>query len=444
MLPDALIRRPKFILTLLTALNLLNYLDRFVVSAVVVPIQADLHLSNFAAGLLPTVFLIGYFATSPIFGALGDRLQFPGARPALIAIGVAVWSAATVASGLAQDSGSLVASRAVVGVGEASFATLAPAIIDEMAPANGRARWMAIYSAAMPVGSALGYVVGGAVAHAHGWRWAFFVAGGPGLVVALLSAFIVVPTSPRPVPEQRLFGFARRLMSIPLYTETVLGYCVYTFAIGGFAYWAPKYLHARYAIEAGQGAVDFGAITVVGGAAGTLLGGWAADRALAGRVGARRAGILQGAGKNRPPDPQLVDESAADVLVARVNLRICVLGSAVGAPLAALAIASPTVESFLASSLVCQVAVLSLNGPINVTLLRSAPPELRASAMAVAILAIHAFGDLWSPPLIGLVADHAPMWEAMAAVPIVLAIAALVWWRAVAAPGWLTAAARVR
>jgi MFS transporter, Spinster family, sphingosine-1-phosphate transporter len=446
MLPDVLIRRPKVILTLLTALNLLNYLDRFVVSAVVAPIQDDLHLSNFVAGLLPTVFLIGYFATSPIFGALGDRLQFPGARPALIAMGVAVWSAATVASGLAQDGGSLVASRAVVGVGEASFATLAPALIDEIAPADGRARWMAIYSAATPIGSALGYLVGGAVAHAHGWRWAFFVAGGPGLVVALLCAFIVVPVSPRAVPERGLLAFARRLMSIPLYARTVLGYCAYTFAIGGFAYWAPKYLHAHYGIEAGLGAVDFGAITVVGGAGGTLLGGWAADRALARRHGARGAGDRGGAGQNWPPLPpsQVVDEPVADDLVVRVNLRICILGAAVGAPLAAMALASPTLGSFLASSLVCQVAVFSLNGPINVALLRSAPPELRASAMAVAIFAIHAFGDLWANPLIGWVADYAPMWEAMAAVPIVLAIAALVWWRAATAPGWLTAAARVR
>lgn len=442
MLGNVLIRGPRIILTLLTALNLLNYLDRYVVSAVVAAIQTDLHLSNFAAGLLPTVFLIGYFATSPIFGALGDRLHFPGARPALIAVGVAVWSAATVASGLASSSGSLLASRAVVGVGEASFATLAPAIIDDIAPAGGKARWMAIYSAATPIGAALGYLVGGAVMHGHGWRVAFYVAGVPGLVVALLCAGIVVPALPPAVSEPRLFGFARRLASIPLYSGTVLGYCVYTFAIGGFAYWAPKYLHARYGVEAGQGAVAFGVITVLGGAAGTLLGGWTADRAMVRHVpaAAGRPGAAM-------PDASLAQDAAqarADIETARVNLRICAIASAAGAPLAALAIASPSQSSFLASALVCQIAVFALSSPINVAILRSAPPELRASAMAVAILAIHALGDLWSPPLIGLVADHAPMWEAMAAIPIVLAGAALVWWRAVAASGWLTAAARVR
>ncbi|HXX68890.1 MAG TPA: MFS transporter, partial [Polyangiaceae bacterium] len=274
MLPDDLIRRPEIILTLLTALNLLNYLDRYVVSAVVAPIQADLHLSNFAAGLLPTVFLIGYFATSPIFGALGDRLAFASARSILIALGVAVWSAATVASGLSRDGGSLVASRAVVGVGEASFATLAPAIIDEIGPDGRKGRWMAYYSAATPIGAALGYLVGGAVAHGRGWRAAFYVAGMPGLLVAVLCAFITTPVRPRAASGAKLFGFAWHLMRIPLYAHVVAGYCVYTFAIGGFAYWAPKYLHARYGTEAGRSAVAFGAITVVGGAVGTLLGGW--------------------------------------------------------------------------------------------------------------------------------------------------------------------------
>ena len=149
--------------------------------------------------------------------------------------------------------------------------------------------------------------------------------------------------------------------------------------------------------------------------------------------------------EGRPgPAASQVSESLADDSTVRVNLRICALSCMAAAPLAAAAIASPSARSFLASSLVCQVAVFLLSGPINVALLRSAPPELRASAMALGILAIHAFGDLWSPPLIGLVADHAPMWEAMAAVPIVLAIAGLVWGRGVGASGWLTAGARVR
>jgi len=190
------IHDPRVVLALFTALNLLNYLDRTVLSAVLAPVQGDLHLSNFVAGWLPTIFLIGYFATSPVFGALGDRVP-AGGRTKLIALGIAVWSAATVASGLAQGTGSLIASRALVGVGEASYATLAPTLIDDLAPASQKSRWMSIFYAATPIGSALGYLVGGAIESSHGWRAAFFVAGGPGLAIALLCLLIVEP--PRPV-----------------------------------------------------------------------------------------------------------------------------------------------------------------------------------------------------------------------------------------------------
>jgi MFS family permease len=182
----AVIRRPTSILVLLTALNLLNYLDRFVLSAVLAKVQDDLHLSNFVGGSLATVFLIGYFATSPVFGNLADR-SHRGGRKALVALGIAIWSVATVASGLAHGAASLVAARAVVGVGEASYATIAPTLIDDVAPPGQKGRWMAIFYSATPIGSALGYIVGGSVEHATGsWRAAFFIAGGPGIVLALL------------------------------------------------------------------------------------------------------------------------------------------------------------------------------------------------------------------------------------------------------------------
>src|SRR5215472_7288002 len=125
-----LVRGPRAILAILTGLNLVNYLDRFVLSAVLLAVSHDLYLSKFVAGSLATIFLVGYFATSPIFGTLADR----GRRKGLIALGVAVWSAATWATGMARGVWSLVAARAVVGVGEASYATMAPTIIDDLAP----------------------------------------------------------------------------------------------------------------------------------------------------------------------------------------------------------------------------------------------------------------------------------------------------------------------
>ena len=133
-----MIRRPAAILALLTGLNLLNYLDRLVLSAVLPKLQDELSISDFEGGLLAIVFLLGYFVTSPIFGALGDR--FP--RKGLIALGVVIWSVATLASGLSRTLPQLICARVVVGVGEASYATLAPTIIDDVTPANKKAaRW---------------------------------------------------------------------------------------------------------------------------------------------------------------------------------------------------------------------------------------------------------------------------------------------------------------
>jgi hypothetical protein len=250
------------------------------------------------------------------------------------------------------------------------------------------------------------------------------VTGGPGLVVALLCLLIVEPErrrhTGRPDDAPGAIASARALAAVPLYRDTVLGYCAYTFALGGFAYWAPKYLHVRYGMDAGHASVVFGMLTVAGGCLGTLLGGAIADRAVRSRA-ARRTG-----------------QSEGDAAVARGNLLACTIGAAVGAPLAGIAIAATTSTGFFVALLPCEIALFLLSGPINVALLRSAPPALRASAMALSIFAIHALGDLWSPPLIGLVADHAPMQLAMAACPFVFAVAAVVWYRAARTSDGLT------
>jgi MFS transporter, Spinster family, sphingosine-1-phosphate transporter len=423
------IRSPRVVLALLTVLNLVNYIDRSVLPAVIAPVQDDLHLSNFVAGLLSNLFLIGYSLTSPIFGIRGDRATAAG-RNRLIAVGVAVWSVATIGSGLAAGAGTLVMARALVGVGEASYATLAPTLIDEVAPPARAGAWMAVFSSATPVGSALGYVVGGAILHTHGWRTAFFVAGAPGLLAATLCLFVATPGSDAPRREPRhvdLLATARTLVRVPLYRRTVLGYCAYAFAVGGFGYWAPKYLHQRYGMDAGRASLQFGLLSVVGGLAGTLLGGWAADRAV--RAERRRDEIASGTP---------VAEGRLDTAVTRGNLLACSIAMAIGAPLAALAIAAPTSTGFFLALVPCETALFLVSGPINVAILRSAPPAMRASAMALAIFGIHALGDFWSPPLIGLVADHAPMELAMAAGPVVFALAAVTWWGGRSASGRLT------
>jgi MFS transporter, Spinster family, sphingosine-1-phosphate transporter len=403
-----MIRRPGAILALLTGLNLLNYLDRLVVSAVLPKIQDDLGLSNFMGGLLATVFLVGYFATAPIFGSLGDRMK----RKWLIAFGVIVWSAATIASGLANTATQLLVARAFVGIGEASYATLAPTIIDDITPAHRKGRALAYFYGATPLGAALGYLVGGFVEARWGWRTAFFVAGGPGLAIALVCLLIVEP--------ERTFSTAKPdvkkdigiLIRATLYRQGVLGYCAYTFAIGAFSYWAPKFLYARYGLPLETANFRFGLITVVAGVIATFLGGAWADRS-------RRR--LAAESKLRAAEPSEGD-------VVRGLLRICAIGSAIGAPLAMACFLSPTSGIFFVLVFFCIVSLFLSTSPINAVVLLAVPTGLRASAMALSIFAIHVLGDLWSPPLVGLLADHMAIELAMMVLPIAIAGSAILWW----------------
>ena len=397
-----MIRRPGAILALLTGLNLLNYLDRLVVSAVLPKIQDDLGLSNFMGGFLATIFLLGYFATAPVFGALGDRMQ----RKWLIALGVIVWSAATIASGLAQTATQLLVARAFVGIGEASYATLAPTIIDDISPPERKGRNLAYFYGATPFGAALGYLVGGFVEARWGWRSAFFVAGGPGLVIALVCLAIAEPERKFSTVKPDLKKDLGTLARATLYRQGVLGYCAYTFAIGAFSYWAPKFLYARYHLALDVANFRFGLITVVAGVIATFLGGFWADR--------MRKGLAK-------------DGSEGDAVV-RGLLRICAIGSAIGAPLALACFLSPSAGIFFVLVFFCILALFLSTSPINAVVLSAVPPGLRASAMAISILAIHLLGDLWSPMLVGALADRVPFGMAMMLLPVAIAVSAFVWW----------------
>lgn len=398
--PRAVIRRPVLVLIFLTGLNLLNYLDRFVLSAVLKSIQTELDLKNLEGGTLATVFLLGYFVTSPFFGALGDRRS----RPALIAGGVIVWSLATVATGMARGFTSLLIARAVVGVGEASYATIAPTIIDDLAPPDKRRRWLAIFYAAIPVGSALGVVLGGAIGQSMGWRSAFYVAGGPGLLLAVLCFFIADPPRQAPARRRPMLESLRTLFGVRRYRQAVLGYSAYTFAIGAFAHWGPLYVQERYAMKEGPAGVAFGAVTVVGGALGTAIGGFLGDP---------------------KAEPRTADDEAA---LVRRNLRLCAVSTAIGVPLAVLALLSPVAIPFFGLLFAAQVAFFVVSSPINAIVLRTVPDHLRASAMALSIFTIHVLGDLWSPALEGALADHVPRQWAMQLLPLAFTVAAVLWW----------------
>jgi MFS family permease len=400
------IRSPVAILAILTALNLLNYLDRYLIVGVGTGLQAELQINDGQFGDVITAFMWGYFVTSPLFGWLGDRYR----RKWLIAAGVAVWCVATVISGLAASYGAMLAARVVVGVGEASYATLSPTIIDDIAKPSSKNKWLAVFYAAIPVGAALGFLVGGQLEKYFGWRSAFFIAGGPGILLTLLVAFLHEPDRVRntPTPERgrRIAYF--ELLRLPRYVFTIVGYVGQTFALGGFAAFAVHFLVRKFHYSAGEATLVFGAITVVAGLGGTAFGGWLADRI-----------------------------AGADPL--RANLQICAWSSIVATPLAIVAIVAGSAIGYLAALTVCEVAIFVSTSPANAATLEASPPHLRANGMALSIFAIHLFGDLVSPPAIGRISDAhqggaAGLQLGLYLVPAALALSGLAWLRGAAYP----------
>jgi MFS transporter, Spinster family, sphingosine-1-phosphate transporter len=366
---------PAWMLVILTGLNLFNYLDRFVLSAVLTPLQEELDLSDAEAGRLVTAFMIGYFVTSPLFGWLGDR--FP--RKWLIGAGIFVWSLGTVLTGTASTFVMMILYRVLVGLGEASYATISPSLIsDTFAPAK-RNLALTVFYTAIPIGAALGTIVGGYIAINWGWRPAFIWAGAPGLVLALVLLPFREPR--RGQAEGKTVAAAKHptvgdiisLFRRPNYMLVVGGYTAFTFALGAFAHWGPAFLHRTHDLDVDEAAAFFGIVLVLAGLGGTLIGGFAAT-----------------AWQKRNP------AGYAWTLALSVWL---------GGPLAfgAFTADAPVwAMSFLAAAIFC---LCLPTGPVNTLILETAPVNLRASAMAVSIFTIHLFGDMWSPEIVGRLAD---------------------------------------
>ena len=390
---------PAWILFILGGLNLFNYLDRYVLSAVLTPLQKDLGINDYQAGQLATAFMIGYFATSPIFGWLGDRWS----RKWLIAIGIFIWSLGTILTGFAATFAMMLAFRILVGLGEASYATISPSLISDSYAPSKRNNALTIFYVAIPVGAALGTIIGGIIAAKWGWRHAFVWAGVPGLFLAL----VMLPFAElkRGQADQQTTAAAKppsirdilKLTCLPDYVLVVVGYTAYTFALGAFGYWGPTFLHRAHGVAVDRAGEFFGAVLVVAGLVGTLLGGFAATA----WQKHNRAGYAWMLGLS--------------VLVA--------------VPLAFGAFFANSTFWSMARMAAAMFFLFLSTGPVNTLILETAPVNLRASAMAVSIFAIHLFGDMWSPQIVGRLADSfgGNLQKAVLILPVALIVASVFW-----------------
>lgn len=387
-------------LSLLLGINLLNYIDRYVLAAVEPHIHKEFfHDANdphtlALMGSLGSAFFFSYMLAAPLCGWLADRMS----RWLLVGAGVLLWSIATGTTGWAPTFAILFASRLLVGIGEAGYGPAAPTIISDLYPVSRRGSVLAWFYVAIPVGSALGYVIGGAVDKHMGWRWAFYVAAIPGLALGVASLLMKEPPrgaadAGRNVGPPRLADYLR-LAKIPSYLLNTLAMAAMTFAIGGISFWMPAYLSSARGVPLDRSNTIFGGIVVVAGLAATLAGGWLGDRL-----------------RNR--------FSGSYFLVSGVGMLLA-------CPFLVAMLRAP----FPAAWVLMFVAVFFLffnTGPSNTALANVTHPSVRASAFALNIFLIHLLGDVPASPAMGAVAGRWGWNATFFCVTAVMGLAGVLW-----------------
>jgi MFS family permease len=393
----------KFAIAILTALNLLNYVDRYVPSSVKDLFKKDLGLTDAQTSYPLTAFVIVYFLASPVFGHLADRLP----RRVLIAAGIAFWSLATGAAAFATGFATFLVARALVGVGEAAYATISPALLSDFYPPDRRNRVLTIFYVAIPVGVAIGFFVGGFVAETLGlgWRAAFMVVGFPGLIAAALVLAVREPgrgtfdaDAKEPPPAWR--DALRLLLDNREYVLAVGGYVAVTFASGALSDWFVPFLTRYREFSLASADALVGGSAVIGGIAGTTLGGVVADRL-----------------KGRTKQPYLA---------------LCGLSMTLATLCAAVTLQLHATVAIRAGLFLSQFFFWFYNGPVNAILVNCVSSRLRVRAFALSIFAIHLLGDAISPPFVGRMSDWIGLNLAIQVVPVAMGVGALVWlyaWR---------------
>jgi MFS transporter, Spinster family, sphingosine-1-phosphate transporter len=379
---------PRTALAVLTALNLLNYIDRSVLNAVQPLIQNEFHVSDAQVGRLTTVFLIFYTLAAPVMGPLADRYS----RRLIIAVGAFAWSAVTLLTAVTYTYQALLVRHTLVGIGEASFVTISPTFVADLFPESKRGRVLGIFYMAIPVGFALGYLIGGYFGTHYGWRRPFYVAGIPGFLLAVLMLFMPEPErgqfdSLHETPENAppLFSwrfvmyFVRKVLALirnPAFLTATLGMAMMTFAQGGLLVWMPTFLSRMRGYTLGQANNLFGLIIAADGTVAALAGGWLGDRLLHRTKGAY-------------------------YLVSAASMGV-------GIPIMAVALFDR--GPAMVPGIVLAAFLLLLNtAPLNAAILNSVGAHIRATAIAVNLFVIHFLGDAFSPWLIGKVSDRSSL-----------------------------------
>lgn len=465
-------------LWLLLAINLFNYIDRQVLSAVLPKLALDATLFTPGdpnlkrdLGLLTSAFLVSYMLLSPVFGRLGDTRS----RWLLVGIGVIIWSLASGGSGLATTYTILLLTRCLVGVGEAAYGPVAPSMLSDMYPEKHRGKILARFYLAIPVGSALGFVIGGQVAATSlGWRGAFLVVVIPGLILGALCFLMKEPPRTQNQASQKhgLREYGRiflRIWKVPSFRYNTIAMTSSTFILGGVAAFAPLYIFEREAkfqitAEALQKLADKKASD------GTPVVAPETVDKLRPLIGDRQYNQAQLrdtlAGVLTKQEIQRYNESIYEALPHRDSIKLETINLTFGAIVIVSGLFATLLGGVLGDRLreripgayflvagggcivafPCFLAMLFVpfpyawafmfvavfglffnTGPANTILANVVPSSIRSSAFAINILIIHALGDVISPPIIGVIADGSNLHVAFLVTSAFILIAGIIW-----------------
>jgi MFS family permease len=339
-------------------------------------VQAEFALNDFSIGLLGSAFTLVYALGALPFGLWADR----GVRRTVIGTGVAVWSVATLLTGFTTTFAQLFATRAALGIGEASYYPAGTSLLGDYFPRHLRGRVMAIWSAGTAFGIAAGFAGGGLLAARFGWRLPFFASAAPGLLFAVLAFRMREPLrgaaeGRRPLVEhakdaslKKMFG----LLRMNSLRWTILSQTALFFVLGANAYWLPTLLTRRFGLDIGEAGTLSGGVIVLGGLIGTLVGGWVADwrRRYSGRA----------------------------------DLEVSIVGFVGGAVFVAIALVAPA-GWFVPAFLLAVVCLYFYTGPFAAISQNVVVPSLRASAVTITLLIAHLFGDSYATAAVGLLSD---------------------------------------
>jgi predicted MFS family arabinose efflux permease len=357
------------VLALLFAINLVNYVDRQMLYSLLPLIKAEFSASDAMLGALASAFMVVYMCAAPPIGYLADRTR----RTLWIAWGLVLWSASTALSGLSRTYAQLFSARACVGIGESCYGSVAPPFLAEHFPKERRGGVLAVFSMAIPVGSALGYVLGGWLGLRFGWRAAFFLLGLPGLLLSTLAWGLRDPRGEGPVEKPPTLRDYAGLYRNHSYLASTLSMASMTFCLGALAVWMPSFFNRCWGMDVARAGLVFGGLTVAGGLAGSLLGGWLGDRLM--RVTGKSYFLV----------------SAAGFLLA--------------VPFGAFALTTSSLPWALAAFFVTEVLAFLNMGPLNGVIVSVTPEPVRSMAFAANIFVIHALGDALSPAVVGKASD---------------------------------------